>query len=668
MTERDLDDTVKTWVLGQLAVWQARRVSRRAALAEHEHYNATRGSTFLFHIKDGRVGVAPKPDDLVPKETDWAWMMPSRAEQYRGFLQEVLDRRPPPGEGVLAMDMHDGAFESETAPMFAFQKPVGSHAVLLNEIDAIGSNFYSIGDVQDGIAYGDKRPSAVFVGGSTGMNHTCESVRRLEAERLRAGVFLCGDPCVDYRLPLLSQFAEPQAEAMVRQVGFGRGATSWREQFQHKFMLSLDGNGATCSRVAIALKSNGVLMKYNSPHMLHYFTSLEPWRHYIPIAHDAEAPLYVEVERNEPGRFAAIAEQSRDFYEAYLTREAQLAYASELLESYFASFEREASSPGWRESEPRASVSAAAWRDEGWVEVGGWAHVSGRGDVQATGNLFGEAMGKRPIEGFLLEPPYGVDLGDLQYQAVGLDGEGEWVNLGAFAGSRSEGRPLRGLRMRSRTGDAFTCQLAASFLDGSYRFDPGEAGAWEALGSASLQTFRAIFRCPVTRMSGLAHIAGRGDIWRAGATQGEPGGGEAIEGFQIDEAAGLQAEDLEYQAVTSIDDYAGAWTPMGGFAGRRRTGSPLMGLRVRLHGGTAETLAYRLHATFVDGSSRTDSSRGGMAAVRGIAALESFTLDFGGASSSTTPSAAEAPSGSGLPQLPGKETSRGSFWSRLKGS
>ena len=632
MSDRDLDDTVRTWVGGQLAIWQGRRVDRSAALAEHEHYNATRGSTFLFRLNDGRVSLAPKPDGLLPQGTDWTWMMPSRAELYRGFLQEVLDRHAPRGEGVLAMDMHDGAFESQTAPMFAFQKPVGSPAVLLNEIDAIGSQFYSIDDVQDRTPYADKSASAVFVGGSTGMEHSCASVRRLQAERLRAGLFLHGDAAVDYRLPLLSQFVEPGAEAMMRGAGFGKGATTWKEQFRHKFLLSLDGNGATCSRVAIALKSNGVLVKYNSRHLLHYFTSLEPWGHYIPVARDAEVPLYVEAERRDPGRFASIAERSRAFYNAYLTRDAQLTYAAKLLDAYFASFAPEAFSAGWRAEPPAAAESAAApfpvWRDEAWRDVAGYAHVGGRGDVQAQSNLFGEPMGDRPLEGLLLALSPALEGLDLRYQALWSDGVGEWVRLGDYAGTRHAGRPLSGLRLQSRADPNVVCQLAASFLDGTYAFDAGDAGVCEVVGSAPMQTVRIVLRRLTPCMSGLAHIAGRGDIWYLGTTQGAPGGGDVMEGFLIEQVPGLTPETLEYRAVRLASGEPDAWTPLGGFAGRRRTGEALTGLEIRLRGEAAASRSFRLHATFVDGARRTEVSRGGEAGIAASSPLESFTLDM----------------------------------------
>jgi hypothetical protein len=86
--------------------------------------------------------------------------------------------------------------------------------------------------------------------------------------------------------------------------------------------------------VAIALKSNSVLLKYDSPHHLYYFRGLLPWRHYIPISVHSDIENIIRIEQECPNTFASIAEEGRSFAETHLTRPRVLQYAAEVLTGY----------------------------------------------------------------------------------------------------------------------------------------------------------------------------------------------------------------------------------------------------------------------------------------------------------------------------------------------
>ena len=101
----------------------------------------------------------------------------------------------------------------------------------------------------------------------------------------------------------------------------------------------MDGNGAAFSRVAVALKSRSVLLKYDSPRELYYFPGLVPWLHYIPIATDQDIVDVVRIEREHPGYFRYAADAGRRFFRTFLNRGAVMSYASRLIEMYFSVFE-----------------------------------------------------------------------------------------------------------------------------------------------------------------------------------------------------------------------------------------------------------------------------------------------------------------------------------------
>ena len=120
--------------------------------------------------------------------------------------------------------------------------------------------------------------------------------------------------------------------------GVGGPRIGWQEQAAHRFILSMDGNGAACSRVALALRWNSVLVKYNSPYLLYYFHGLEPWRHYLPVRRDPDVLDLIAGMAGSADRDAEIADRSTQFARDHLNRRSATTYTAELLERYFALF------------------------------------------------------------------------------------------------------------------------------------------------------------------------------------------------------------------------------------------------------------------------------------------------------------------------------------------
>ncbi len=334
------DAIIHAWCVRQLSYWQARRPSRKDALAYYESLNASEDSVFLFRVQDGCVTLIDKPafytlDDYDARSNG----LVDRALMYLDFLQRTVRLRPPRGSGVVAIGMHDNPFETEAFPVFALEKPAGSRAVLLNDVDFMVFGFYRLPQVQDPCFYGRKLDRAVFVGATTGGVHTEESVAKLASPRLRAAVAFQDSDHVSFKLPVITQCATEVAAERMRSLGFGGAQYGWPYQFGHKFIISMDGNGAAFSRVAVALKSRSVLLKYDSPRELYYFSGLVPWLHYIPIGADQDIVDIVAIEREQPGHFQYVADAGRRFYRSFLNRAAVMSYASQLIEMYFSVFE-----------------------------------------------------------------------------------------------------------------------------------------------------------------------------------------------------------------------------------------------------------------------------------------------------------------------------------------
>jgi hypothetical protein len=227
-----------------------------------------------------------------------------------------------------------------TVPLFCFQKEHGARSLLMPDIDFMLSNFYEGESFIDTNRYMQKSATAVFAGATTGGRIDVEVARNKSTPRLRAAAYFDGNPRVDFRLPGITQVASPEAQTMLEALPFcQKPRLPWQQQFRSRFVISIDGNGATCSRVAVALHSNSVLLKYDSNHVLYYFGGLQPWLHYVPVASDSDIEKILDLESRDPAFFEQIAAAGRRFARTYLNRPATQRYTAALLQLYSAALD-----------------------------------------------------------------------------------------------------------------------------------------------------------------------------------------------------------------------------------------------------------------------------------------------------------------------------------------
>lgn len=331
-------DVIRSLCSTEMAEWNSRKVGYGAALAEYQKCNATRHSTFLLAIRDGRVSILDKPEFYSRQELD-AGSDPYiyAARLYRDFIQGVVETHCRDIDTIMALDTDDRGLSSETAPIFVISKLCGRNSVLLPHYEFIMFEFHEAD--KDEIPYSDKALSAIFAGSTTGKYFDENDVRQLSFPRLRAAAFFKDHPLVDFRLTNIVQ-CTPGAEKLLREMGFGGAKCSWKEQFQNKFIISMDGNAGSCSRVTMALKSNCVLLKYDSDHIMHYYHHLVPWRHFVPISKDSDVGSVLEMEPKCPLVFDYIANEGKAFFQGYLVRHQIVNYMAVLLQMYVNSFDR----------------------------------------------------------------------------------------------------------------------------------------------------------------------------------------------------------------------------------------------------------------------------------------------------------------------------------------
>ncbi len=328
--------TLQGWALREMAPWLFKDVNPAEFYETFDTLNKTYDWSVLYEFSNRQVSILPKPDEGQPQSTlGMRAGLNKRSEYYLNFFSRIAETLPKTFRFTLCMDVGDAHSEDFSAPVFCFQKKREGRHPLLPDIDFLTFDFYSNKSILDIIPYEEKTAGAVFSGSTTGAYISADIARTLSMPRLRAAGFFQDHERVDFRLPVVAQVLSPEAQALLEAMPFCRKPRlDWQEQFQRRFILSMDGNGATCSRVLISLLSNSVLLKYDSDKMLYYFWGMQPWVHYVPVADDGDVENILNLEARNPARFQQIAAAGRRFATTYLSQNSVFEYTRRLLTLY----------------------------------------------------------------------------------------------------------------------------------------------------------------------------------------------------------------------------------------------------------------------------------------------------------------------------------------------
>jgi len=318
------------WADRELLPWRGDNVEAKTIETKALQLNQRIGGVFVFQFADGAVNLLDKPSLNSESATE-----AERARVYQRFLQDAGRLLPSDFKATLIVCLADSLSADYGVPVFAFQRHVTQRAPLLPDIDLLNDNFLGDGRFDDPYSFLEKENRAVFAGATTGGRISEQVAHTYGLPRLRAARFFLGSSKVDFRLPRVVQTENRAAYDLVAAQPFCRQSQlSWEEQFRFRFLISMDGNGATCQRVAVSLRSNSVLLKYRSEQILYYFPALTPGRHFMDVAGDEDVEPLIDGAAEDPTGFAAVAAAGRAFSETYLTRTRALEYTALLLRGY----------------------------------------------------------------------------------------------------------------------------------------------------------------------------------------------------------------------------------------------------------------------------------------------------------------------------------------------
>lgn len=316
------------WASADFTKWSDRGVTAERVAAEADRLNALAPTIYRLDILGPTVTVAPKIETPGFSEP-----FRLRVDIYRRLLEAVVRLHGIDIRASMMLEAFDQVASVSDMPIVGFQRTRGANTLLLPDVELV-ENFNASADVHDDIPWEQKQPQAIFTGSTTGGWSDENSVRARALPRLAAAEYFRSSSRVRWELPNVVQCASPQTERLIRSLGFGEARRSWQEQFGYRVLLSMDGNGATCSRVSIGLASHCLLGKFDSPEELYYFRALRAGKHYVPLTEFADVDRLLDDMQERPSAYKAVADAASAFAHRHLTRIAVYAYVAEFLVRY----------------------------------------------------------------------------------------------------------------------------------------------------------------------------------------------------------------------------------------------------------------------------------------------------------------------------------------------
>ena len=323
------------WAQAHVNFWAARTRLTAADYADGlRHLNAVKHDVYVFDIDGADVNVREKhvhhPLAFNRRIEHF------RVHLYRDHLREAAARAQlprPVSVGVIVGDLARDV--NPLLPVFTYQKRVGEPWLLLPDVEMLELRFYE--EETPDSSTGPKLDRVVFSGSSTGKALDEEAVRNDASERLRYAARFVGDPQVEFSIGRASECVSPEAEAALKAKPYFR-RVDWAEQLTRRYVLSLDGNGATCSRVVRTLRSRSCLVKQASDNLLFYFAGLLPWRHFIPVDDEEELARLAPMITRTDFPSEAICDDANAFCRDNLNRAAVVDYTAALMGGFSAQY------------------------------------------------------------------------------------------------------------------------------------------------------------------------------------------------------------------------------------------------------------------------------------------------------------------------------------------
>lgn len=185
----------------------------------------------------------------------------------------------------------------------------------------------------------DKKPTAVFRGGTTGCGVTIDTNQRLKAAYISSvtapdedGVAYLDAGISNWNVrPRKLEDSKYLQTIDVKSMPFGLASRlSPSEQSEYKYIINIDGH-VKAFRLSLELSMGSVILLVKSDWKIWYSSLLVPYEHYVPVSADlSDLVDMVKWCRNNDDKCRQIAKNAKTFFDTYLQKEGILDYMQKI--------------------------------------------------------------------------------------------------------------------------------------------------------------------------------------------------------------------------------------------------------------------------------------------------------------------------------------------------
>ena len=314
------------WACKEVSPWIDRSDSRDEYDIFLSKINEAYKDITVLDIKDNEVKIRRKQNSHIQLEEGGQDAL--RLKNYLELFKNALRRSSKPMQVSLAISTGDTIDFSAEYPIFCLQKTVDAPTILIPDVDFGNFDYYD--DAFTDRHFLQKMDQVIFCGSSTGTILTDDDVINNKSDRLKLAHRFVDHDDIIIKIGSAVQCVSESGLNILRRKPYFE-AIPWPDQLRRRYILSIDGNGATCSRVVLTLRSQSLLLKYRSNERLFYFHGLQPMVHYVPIS-DAE-DLLCKLSALRTGEINAvqIVKNANAFFKKHLRRKSVEEYLINLI-------------------------------------------------------------------------------------------------------------------------------------------------------------------------------------------------------------------------------------------------------------------------------------------------------------------------------------------------
>ena len=231
-------------------------------------------------IKNNHVKLLPlKKCSSLEKTAD-------RVRRFLSSLRKISKIRDLPDLDFI-MYFGDGIHQSKPLPIFCFAKDKRcENLISIPDHEALCGlgNFYREVKKHD-VPYFEKKPKAFWRGATTGGDFTSSNWKNFPRSKLT--LFSLKNPNLcDAKFAFVASNNKAELEKTLIQEQVLDQFVKIKDHLPYKFLVDIDGNSCTYSRLHWILFSNSLCLKQNSHLEQWYYTGLKPYVHYLPFHSD----------------------------------------------------------------------------------------------------------------------------------------------------------------------------------------------------------------------------------------------------------------------------------------------------------------------------------------------------------------------------------------------